>query len=216
MISSGPLSEPSPGEPSPAERKQRLRRHLRQRLERLSPQQRRRHGEAVAERVLCLPELASARRVFTCLSFGFEVDTWQLVDELLAEGREVFVPRVERGDAQIYVHSYPAPLRTLSFGLRQPLALEAGGTAALDPEALDDTLDVALVLGLGFDGEGYRLGYGAGYFDRFLHRRPFPAIGLAYECQLVESLPVEPHDIPMAAVVTESGTHRPIRSATRS
>lgn len=165
------------------------------------------------EHVLALPQLASARRVFTCLSFGLEVDTWPLVDQLLAQGRELFVPRVERGDPQIYVHPYPSPLRTLSFGLRQPLALEAGGTAALAPEDLDDGLDVALILGLGFDADGYRLGYGAGYFDRFLHARPFPAIGLAYDCQLMDQLPVEPHDVPMAAVVTESGVHHPAHPA---
>jgi 5-formyltetrahydrofolate cyclo-ligase len=214
MTFPGPVAlEP---EPSPAERKKWLRRSLRQRMEALTPEQRRRRGQKVVERVLALPEMVSARRIFTCLSFGLEVDTWPLVDELLAQGREVFVPRVERGDPRIYVHPYPSPLRTLSFGLRQPLALEAGGTAALEAEAVDGGLDLALILGLGFDPSGCRLGYGAGYFDRFLQGRPFPAIGLAYDCQLVEALPVEPHDVPMAMVVTESGIHRPARAGARA
>ena len=98
------------------------------------------------------------------------------------------------------MHPYPCPLRTVSFGLQQP----PRGTPEVAAEAIDETLDAVLVLGLGFDRRGYRLGYGSGYFDRFLAGRPFPAIGLAFAEQLVDELPVEPHDIAMAVVVTDT------------
>lgn len=186
-----------------------LREKLRARGEALAAPRRAELARDIARRALTLPELASARGVLACLSFGAEVDTWALIDELAARGRKIYVPRVERGDPAIHLHPYPSPLRTLSFGLRQPLAPAAGGSEELPAEAVDEALDAALVLGLGFDRRGYRLGYGGGYFDRFLAARRFPAIGLTYACQLLEELPVEAHDVPMHIVVTENEVLRP-------
>ena len=180
--------------------KSRWRRRLRARLAALDPAEAARSAAAVAERTLALPEVARARRVFTCLSFGDELDTRGLVERLLDDGREVYVPRTEAGDPQIHVHRYPCELRTLSFGLRQPRPDQP----EVPPSAVDATLGVALVLGLGFDRRGIRLGYGRGYFDRFLAGRPFPAVGLCYDLQLVDRLPSEGHDVPMAVVVTGS------------
>lgn len=191
--------------PHPAD-KPTLRRELAARLAEVDAATARRTAARVAERLLALPEVAGARRIFTCLSFGTELDTLELVERLLAEGREVYVPRAVAGpaDRSLHVHPYPCPLVTLSFGLRQPPA----GTPELAPAAIDATLDVALVLGLGFDRRGFRLGYGSGYFDRFLRGRPFPAVGLGYAFQLVDRLPAEAHDVPMAAVVTDTETLR--------
>ena len=159
----------------------------------------------IAEGVLALPEIVRARRILTCLSFGHEVDTWRLVERLRALDKEVFVPRADPRDGLLHVHAYPCPLRTLAFGLRQP----PRGAAELPAEAIDATVDAVLVLGLAFDRRGIRLGYGSGYFDRFLAGRPFPAIGLARDEQLLDELPREPHDIPMTAIVTETGICRP-------
>ena len=198
---------PVPGErpATPAASKVVLREQLSARLAGLDPAAAAAAAERVADSVLTLPEIAAARRIFTCLSFGVEIDTWRLVDRLLASGRELFVPRADPRDRKLHVHPYPCALRTLSFGLRQP----PRGTPEVAEPAIDETLDAVLVLGLGFDRRGFRLGYGSGYFDRFLARRPFPAIGLAFAVQLEERLPNEPHDIPMAAVVTEAGICRP-------
>jgi len=178
-----------------------LRRAMGQRLAEMSEEERQRADAALADAVLALPEVAAARRVFTCLSFGHEADTWGLVERLLEGGRRVFVPRTEPAERVLHVHPYPCPLETLSFGLRQPPA----GAPEVPAAEVDATLDVALVLGLAFDRRGYRLGYGAGYFDRFLANRPFPTVGLAYACQIVDELPVEEHDVPMRRVVSEEG-----------
>lgn len=184
------------------ERKALLRREMRARLAALDPETARRAAVAVTERVLALPQVASARRVLTCLSFGAELDTWGLVDRLLAGGRELYVPRTAAGDPRLHVHPYPCALETLSFGLRQPSA----DCPELPAEQIDSVLDVALVAGLAFDRAGHRLGYGAGYFDRFLAGRGFPTVGLACDVQIVDALPIEEHDVPMSVVVTESRT----------
>lgn len=181
--------------PSPLSAKALLREELRTELRALEPETARAAAERVADAVLALPEVAGARRVLTCLSFGTEIDTWRLVDRLVTTGREVFVPRAEAETGRLHVHRYPCDLETLAFGLQQPRR----GC----PEVPAESLDVALVLGLAFDRRGFRLGHGRGYFDRFLAGRGFPAVGLAYDFQLRDALPVEPHDVAMTAVVTE-------------
>lgn len=182
-----------------------LRERLRERLAEIDPATAAGAADRVAERLLSLPEIANARRIFTCLSFGAEIDTWRLAERLLASGRELFVPRADPRDGRLHVHPYPCPLRTLTFGLQQP----PRGTPEIPESDINGTIDAVLVLGLGFDRRGFRLGYGSGYFDRFLARRPFPAIGLAYSVQLLDEVPNEAHDIPMAAIVTEGEICRP-------
>lgn len=184
------------------------RERLRARLAEIEPAAAAAAADRVAERVLALPEVSGARGILTCLSFGAEIDTWRLVDRLVAAGKELFVPRADPRDGRLHVHPYPCPLRTLAFGLRQP----PRGAPELAAQEVDGAVEAALVLGLGFDRRGFRLGYGSGYFDRFLAGRPFPAIALAFAVQLAEELPAEPHDIPMTVIVTENEICRQRRS----
>jgi 5-formyltetrahydrofolate cyclo-ligase len=190
---------------TPAAAKTAWRERLRGRLAALDPATTAAAADRVGESVLALPEITRARRILACLSFGAEIDTWRLVDRLRAAGKDLCVPRADPRDGRLHVHPYPCALRTLAFGLRQP----PRGTPEVATEAIDATVDAVLVLGLGFDRRGYRLGYGSGYFDRFLAGRPFPAVGLAFAMQLEDELPSEPHDIPLTVIVTEAGICRP-------
>ena len=159
--------------------------------------------------MLALPEIAGARRILTCLSFGAEIDTWRAHRSPAGRRQESSSCRAPtRATASLHVHPYPCRAAHASFGLRQP----PRGTPEVAAGAIDSTVEAVLVLGLGFDRRGFRLGYGSGYFDRFLAGRPFPAIGLAFAVQLEERLPNEPHDIPMAVVVTENEICRQRRS----
>lgn len=185
--------------------KERWRLELIRRCESLPPEDAPRAAQAMVRRALALPEVESARTLLVCLSFGWEIDTWQLVDRLLASGKQVFVPRTLRRGRRLALHAYPCPLIPTGYGLQQPVRQ----APALDEAAIDSTLDAALLPGVGFDAQGYRLGHGGGYFDRFLAGRPFPALGVAYDFQVVERLPHEAHDVPLAAVVTDLETHRP-------
>lgn len=194
----------SESQPDVACRKTELRNGLKARLTALDVESARSAARQMTQHLRLLPELQSSKGVLSCLSFGSEIDTWPLVDQLLAAGKNVYVPRAEPRDHSLRLHRYPCPLKTLSFGLRQP----PRGTPELPPEAIGQEVDLVLVLGLGFDRQGYRLGYGSGYFDRFLARFPLTAVGLAYDMQVADALPHEPHDVPMTAVVTEMGVWR--------
>lgn len=184
------------------ETKDELRRRLSARLAAASAEERRRAGAAARERLLAQDAIRRAESLLVCLSFGTELDTAPLVERWTAEGRRLYVPRADRRDRMIHVHPWPSPLVELSFGLRQP----PRGAPEVAPEAIPATIDVAIVLGLGFDRRGFRLGYGSGYFDRFLAAHPLPAIGLGYGFQLVDRLPAAAHDVPMSLVVTGEET----------
>jgi 5-formyltetrahydrofolate cyclo-ligase len=105
-------------------------------------------------------------------------------------------PRVVRRDAALEFHIVPAGevLAPGSFGIPEPLAHWPRVTPTL-----------LLVPLLAFDSRGHRLGYGGGYYDRTLEALNVPAIGIAYDGQEVASLPAEPHDRTLAAILTENG-----------
>lgn len=188
-----------------ARRKATIRDEMRARLAALTPEERETAAQAIARRVLQVPEVVEAPGVLSCLSFGTEPDTWRLVEQLMERGIALYVPRAEprarSSDHSLHVHPWPCRLETLSMGLRQPMA----GEPEVPTDEIAERIGAALVLGLAFDpAAGWRLGHGAGHFDRFLAaHRGFPSVALAFECQLVENLPAEPHDIPMDLLVTE-------------
>ncbi|MDO8629273.1 MAG: 5-formyltetrahydrofolate cyclo-ligase [Phycisphaerales bacterium] len=157
-------------------------------------------SERIVANLKRVEEFRQARRVMVCLSFGNEVNTWPLVEEIAGDPkRQVCVPRVER-DGVMHAHPYPCRLRTLGMGLRQP----SPGEPELPVDRVDSLINVAVILGLTFDRErGYRLGQGKGYFDRFLAGKTFPTIGLSFEALMVDRLRVEPHDVPLRMIVTE-------------
>ncbi len=199
------MDDRRPTETDPKSLKQAARRQILERLAAIDPETARGAAARMTDRLLELPEMVRARRVLACLSFGEEIDTHNLVERLLASGREVYVPRADPRDRMLHVHRYPCDLETLSFGLRQPRR----GDPEVPVDEIDTTVDLVLVLGLAFDRRGIRLGHGSGYFDRFFAAHPLASVGLAYELQLADRLPDEPHDLPMTVVVTDEAVHRP-------
>jgi len=159
-------------------------------------------NRAVVEALAAWPIYRSAGTVLLYLAFGSEVDLGVLASD---PARRVLVPRSQRTPTpELSVHRLrEADLERTSFGPRQPRA----GTAPADPA----TIELALVPGLCFDEAGTRLGYGRGYFDRFLDRlRPgVPRVGIGYDALVVGRLPREAHDRGMTHLATESGV-RPV------
>ncbi len=135
-------------------------------------------------------------------SFGSEVDTWALLEHLSNHDVRVILPRVEGPVIAAIAYRPGDPVRPAPFG-----ALEPSDGEIVPPEEID----VVIVPGLAFDRAGHRLGYGGGFYDRFLGRlRPDAVtIGVAFSDQIVDEAPHGPKDRSVDIVVTEHGIIHP-------
>ncbi len=185
--------------------KRALRRELRLRRAAIGAAARRAASELAATHALVALRARRCRHIAVYLSAGSELDTAPLIAALHAAGLRVFVPLV-------------LPRQTLGFvGLRPDTRLRRGSLGIAEPVLRRPLirrrqLDAVLMPLVGFDGQGFRLGAGGGYYDRWLARprigRKPLLLGYAYACQRVECLPRDPWDRRMDAVITEQGMLR--------
>jgi 5-formyltetrahydrofolate cyclo-ligase len=183
--------------PNAAERKRELRRSVLRRRDSLPEDARRAKSRAIAGRVMALSEIRSARTVRAFWSFGSEVDTRPLLERLAASGRTVVLPTIRDRALEPRTWKPGEELEETWFGASEPV-----GGRSVDPAAID----VVAVPGVAFDRAGGRVGYGGGFYDRFLGRLRADAlrVGIAFSCQLVdEPVPAASFDVPIDAVVTE-------------
>lgn len=158
--------------------------------------------DAIAARLVELPAWREADIVHTYVgAVEGEVGTREIVRRALAEGRTVACPRV-RWD--------PPRLETYAIRSLDDLVEGRRGLWEPDPDraepVADSALDLVVVPGLAFDRRGWRIGFGAGLYDRFLSGVDAPRVALAFSLQLQDNLPVEPHDVPVDWIVTEGET----------
>lgn len=172
--------------------KSELRRQIRDTKRQFTPQQLEELSLPVIERLKS--RLADARVVLAYYSLPDEVCTHRLIDDLLAMGKVVLLPKVI-DEQQMEIRRYYG-VQDLQHGV---LGLfEPGGEPFTDYAKID----VALVPGMAFDSEGHRLGRGRGYYDRFLRLIPSArTIGVCFPFQIVPQIPMEPTDIPVSEMV---------------
>jgi 5-formyltetrahydrofolate cyclo-ligase len=171
----------------------------------LTADQRAAAGARIADRLRALPAYQQARCVLLYVSMRSEVDTFALLDELLAARRGVCVPVTDWAARRLDLFALTdrAELAPGRYGVPEP---RPETRRPVDPSAID----LALVPGVAFDPCGRRLGYGAGLFDGLLPRLPVscPRWGLAFAAQMVDELPADPHDQRVDAVITEDAIWR--------
>jgi len=178
--------------------KETLRQALRLQREEISPEEYTTRSAEIAKHLLNI--LRPFQTILVYSSKLPEVDTRPLIAALLEERKNVIVPIIQREDCSLrlsYIRT-PDVLVPGTFNVPEPL----GNEIPADPAEIE----VALIPLLGFDSGGNRIGYGAGYYDRFLAQQThFPTIGVAFAVQECENIPHEPTDQTLDAVVTESG-----------
>lgn len=138
-------------------------------------------------------EYKNAKTVYGYLPYNQEVRTWALLEQALKDGKKVAVPKVYDDEMRfIYMDDLTA-INEGYCGIPEPIA---DGPVAHDPTAL------VLMPGLAFDKEGHRIGYGGGFYDRFLEDEPnHPTVALCYHFQMLDHLDTEEHDIPVDKVL---------------
>ncbi|HUH08454.1 MAG TPA: 5-formyltetrahydrofolate cyclo-ligase [Egibacteraceae bacterium] len=155
---------------------------------------------AICSRLRTLPELAGRTAVAGYAAFGAEASVEPFLRRLLDQGVQVLLPWVIADRiAFALVSDLDADLSPGWRGVREP---RAAPSRSIQPAAVD----AVLAPGVAFDRRGHRLGYGGGHFDRLLARvrRGVPVIGIAFDAQIVESVPSLPHDRAVELIVTES------------
>jgi 5-formyltetrahydrofolate cyclo-ligase len=180
-----------------ASRKTDLRCQLQAAVRALTPAEAARASAALRDRLVAQAAWQQARVILLFAPGPDEPDVWPLVDKALRAGHTVALPRHDPatdtyGAAQ--VRDLDADLVKGRFGLREP--------GPQCPSVPLNRLDLAVVPGLGFTPTGGRLGRGKGYFDRLLTAVSGITCGVAFDCQLVDTLPLEPHDAVLNAVLT--------------
>ena len=173
-----------------------LRKQILQEMKAVPQKQKIAMDQALTERFLNYPVYHEAKVVATYLSFPHEFQTQGLIDQALKDGKKVLIPKTyPKGHMEFVVYD-PQQLAKTSFGLLEP----QGDLEVVEPSQID----LIHVPGLAFTTEGYRIGYGGGYYDRYLEHFAGQSLSTIYPCQ-VQEFNSENHDIPVQEVLIYEG-----------
>jgi 5-formyltetrahydrofolate cyclo-ligase len=163
------------------------------------------HSAAITERLLQLPEYLQADTVLGYMNFGAEFASELWIQRVLAEGKRLVLPRVNRNTNQLdlyWVDDLENQLAAGLWGIREPIVeiCEQMGTL--------NEVEFALLPGVAFSRTGARLGYGGGFYDKLLARMTHrPAlVAAAFALQIVEQIPQETTDVKVGWIITEQET----------
>lgn len=156
----------------------------------------------ITETLCKLPVYKNAQTVMVYLSFNNEVDSMPLIEQCFKQGKRVVIPYCKKEGFELV----PTELRDIETELQKSkMGYLETKKEFLRPVPLDE-IDLIVIPAIAYDGSCHRLGYGAGYYDRFLEKVNFSidTIGVVYDFQVMDVLPaLEPTDIPVDYVITE-------------
>ncbi len=180
--------------------KQRIRKEIKHKFNTYSTLEKSRKSAIIKNKLFNEEEFKRAKVVMFYVSLKDEVDTYLMIDEALKAGKRVTVPVILKEEKRLIAGEIRNRLKELEsqhFGIYQPKQ------DRVREVPLDD-IDLVVVPGVAFDKKNIRLGRGHGYYDRFLSGLPktTKTIGLAFDFQVVEDLPQDPHDIPVWKIIT--------------
>ena len=173
--------------------KKALRAEIRAKKRAMTAQEIEEKSAALAKAFYETAEYKNAKTIYGYLPYNQEVRTTQMLAHALADGKQVAVPKVYGDEIKFILLSDLNQVAKGYAGIPEPIA---DGPVAEDPTAL------VLMPGLAFDPEGHRLGYGGGFYDKFLAAEPdHPTLALCYDFQMLPHLDTESYDIPVDRVL---------------
>ncbi len=149
---------------------------------------------AMADRIIGHQWFYRAEVLLAFVNYGSEISTEEIISEALVKGKKVFVPKVEGQEMVFYRLRAMDELQEGYKGIKEPI----GNTECFEYAKYKETRMLLLMPGVAFDIYGNRMGYGKGFYDRFLASKEILqtySIGIGYACQRVEQVPVDEHDM---------------------
>lgn len=162
---------------------------------RLGSQERFDSDKHIRNTLLLQGEVNSSNIICIYVSMSDEVDTRMVITELWRKGKTVIVPKAEGGNLHLYTLTSFDELTRGLHGILEPLHPEE--------EMNKQSIDFFIVPGIAFDRQGYRIGWGKGYYDKLLADITVPIIGLAYDFQVIAEVPHTSYDVPVTMLITE-------------
>ena len=178
-----------------------IRNQMREQRQALSPALHAEKSGAICRRLEQLPVYQNAKKILVYVSTKKEVETHGLIKDALAQGRQLYVPKIHDGSLIICPLTKWADLQLGTFGILEPCEI-------LNP-AQPEEIDLIIVPGLAFDLRAHRIGYGKGHYDKLLKSTKGYKVGLAFHEQVIENVPNEAHDVALDLVITDKSLIHP-------
>lgn len=169
-------------------------------LKKLSHHEKQYIEEQLRNHLFSSPEWMKANVIGITIARGFEWDTREIIKQGWKQGKEIVVPKCypEEKKLVFYRMSGFDEVETVYYNLLEPKPVE-------QHKVKHSSIDLVMVPGIVFNEKGYRIGFGGGYYDRFLSNYTNTSLSLLSTSQLASNLPVEEHDIPVNKLITEIG-----------
>ena len=152
-------------------------------------------SEKIIQKLTEMEEYKTAKTIMAYVSLNIEVNTQNYIKNEILKGEKILlVPYLENDQIKASIVEDFNDLEIGNYGVLEPI----------DKKNYDNKIDIILIPGLAFDKKGFRLGFGKGYYDKFLkNHEDSIKIGLGFEEQIIDSLPIEPHDVAVDMIITE-------------
>lgn len=176
----------------------------------LSEEERRQFDACILHQLMNTEEYLSCKRLFVYMSFQSEINTIDIIDQSILQGKQVYIPRVEAHGLEFYEITSRKGLVRSTYGILEP-AVDKENRFLSTSDGRERKENVMLLPGLAFDPYGNRIGYGAGYYDKYLTKQGadvFHKLALAYDFQIMEQIPSEEFDIRADEIITPTKIYR--------
>ncbi|WP_190284676.1 5-formyltetrahydrofolate cyclo-ligase [Bacillus sp. S3] len=159
------------------------------------------YSNKIAGRLFEDEDFQKAKVIGITVSKRPEVDTYQIIRKSWELGKQVAVPKCHPKEKRLSfrIFSEFSQLESVYYGLLEPIE-------ALTTEVTSEQIELLIVPGLAYTVEGYRLGFGGGYYDRYLTNYSGKTLSLAFREQMIPYFPVATHDIPVSKIITANET----------
>ena len=158
----------------------------------------------IMKKLFSLPGFRKAKKVMFYVSFNNEVNTYSMIKRALKIGKQVYVPITDFKNRKLSISRirvFPDDLERSKYGILEP---KKGKREIFK----GNKIDIIIVPGVGFDCEGNRLGYGGGFYDRLLQRVKTVKVGIAFDFQVLRSIPINKNDQKLDIIITEKKTFK--------